>query len=249
MSKLLEGRLAVVTGASRGIGEALARGLAAHGARVVAAGRDREALEATVAAITADGGTGYAETVDVADAKSCHELAKRVAAHGEVSVLVNNAGAIAYATLDDPAVDAAWQTLIDVNLGGTFHMVRAFLDPLKATRGAIVNLSSIAATIYTNNTVAYSASKGGIRSLTVAMARELGPFGVRVNAVAPGPVATQMAPSASDPERLAILEKRVPLRRIGQPEDMVGPVVFLASAMAAYVTGETLTADGGYLTG
>ncbi|HYZ34239.1 MAG TPA: SDR family oxidoreductase [Crenalkalicoccus sp.] len=246
---LLKGRLALVTGAGTGIGAALARGLAAHGAAVVVAGRADTALAGTLEAITAAGGRAWARAVDVARPDSCRELALWVGGEaGEVSILVNNAGVIHYAGMEDLAVEEAWRSTLDVNLSGPFNVVRAFLAPLKATRGAVVNIASIAAFIYTGNTVGYSASKGGLRMLTVALARELGPHGVRVNAVAPGAIATPMSPSAGDPERLAALQRRVPLGRIGQPEDMVGPVVFLASPMAAYVTGTTLVADGGYLT-
>lgn len=247
-ARLLDGRLAVVTGAAGGIGQALARGLASHGARVVLAGRGETALAGLARRIGEEGGEAHAETVDVSQSRSCRDFALRVARHGEVSVLVNNAGVLDYAPIDGDRVEEAWESTIGVNLGGTFHMVRALLDPLIATRGAVVNFSSIAAHLYTNTTVGYTASKGGISSLTVALARELGPKGVRVNAVAPGVVATGMSSSLKDPEKMKVLERRVALGRIGQPEDMVGPVVFLASSMAAYVTGTTLVADGGYTT-
>ncbi|MBN9409891.1 MAG: SDR family oxidoreductase [Burkholderiales bacterium] len=246
---LLAGRLAVVTGAGSGIGAGLARGLAAYGAHVLACGRTLAPLEATVRDIVAAGGRADAVVLDVSDASSCRDAAARVAAgFGDVSLLVNNAGVIEYAAMDDPAVDDAWQRIVDTNLGGPFHMARAFLAPLKASRGCIVNIGSIAGYVYTSNTVGYSASKGGVHMLTVALARELGPHGIRVNAVAPGAIATGMSPSASDGERMARLLRRVPLGRIGQPGDLVGPVAFLASPMSAYVTGATLLADGGYLT-
>ena len=246
---LLRGRIALVTGAGSGIGAGLAQGLAAHGAHVVVAGRTLASLQQTVQAIEAAGGRAHAVALDVSDAASCAAAAAQVAADvGEVSLLVNNAGVIEYAKIEDDAVDAAWQRIIDTNLSGPFNMARAFLAPLKATRGTIVNIGSIAGFVYTANTVGYSASKGGVHMLTVALARELGKDGVRVNAVAPGAIATPMSPSASDPVRLERLLSRVPLGRIGQPADLVGPVVFLASPMSAYVTGTTLVADGGYLT-
>jgi len=249
MTRLLEGQIALVTGGGTGIGAALARGLASHGAAVVVVGPQLALLQETVAAIEAAGGRGWAYTLDVTDRDACKELATRVTEEaGAVSILVNNAGVIRYATLDDPAVDKAWTDVMETNLSGPFNLVRAFLEPLKATKGRVVNLSSIAAFIYTNNTAAYSASKGGVRSLTVALARELGPHGIRVNAIAPGAVNTTMSPSAADQEKLAALLKRVPLGRIAQPEDMVGPVVFLACDMSAYVTGTTMIVDGGYLT-
>lgn len=246
---LLTGRLALVTGAGTGIGAGIAQGLAAHGARVVVAGRTPSSLQGTVQAIEAAGGQAHAVALDVSDPASCRAAAARVASEfGELSLLVNNAGVIEYAAIDDPAVDDAWQRIIGTNLGGPFHVARAFLEPLRATCGTIVNIGSIAGFVYTSNTVGYSASKAGVHMLTAALARELGPHGIRVNAVAPGAIATPMSPSASDAEARARLLRRVPLGRIGQPADLVGPVVFLSSPMSAYVTGATLLADGGYLT-
>jgi NAD(P)-dependent dehydrogenase (short-subunit alcohol dehydrogenase family) len=247
--QLLAQRIALVTGGGGGIGAAIASGLAEHGASVVVVGTTWGKLEHTVERIRSNGGQAWAYALNVADRAACHEVAKVVARDvGPVSVLVNNAGVIRYAKLDDQPVDQAWSDVIETNLTGPFNMVRAFLEPLKVTRGAIVNVGSIAGFIYTNNTVAYTASKGGLHSLTIAMARELGPHGVRVNTVAPGAVNTSMSPSASDATRLARLLQRVPLGRIGEPADIVGPVVFLASPMSAYVTGATLVVDGGYLT-
>jgi NAD(P)-dependent dehydrogenase (short-subunit alcohol dehydrogenase family) len=215
----------------------------------VVVGQTMDKLRQTVDAIQSGGGRAWAYTLDVADSAACQAVADRVAREvGQVSILVNNAGVIRYATLEDQQVGKAWSEVIGTNLTGPFNMVRAFLEPLKATRGTVINLGSIAGFIYTNNTMAYTASKGGLHSLTVAMARELGPHGIRVNAIAPGAVNTSMSPSANDASRLATLLKRVPLGRIGQPDDIAGPVVFLASSMSAYVTGATLVVDGGYLT-
>jgi len=249
VARLLDHRVALVTGGGTGIGAAIARGLAEHGASVVVVGPSLAPLQAVADDICRSGARAWAYVHDITDRPACHALAARVGREaGPVSILVNNAGIIRYAALDDPAVDQAWTDVVQTNLGGAFNMVRAFLEPLKATRGAVINLTSIAAFIYTNNTVAYTASKGGVRSLTVAMARELGAHGVRVNAIAPGVVNTKMSPSAQDPQKLETMLKRVPLGRIGQPEDIVGPVAFLASSMASYITGTTLIVDGGYLT-
>jgi NAD(P)-dependent dehydrogenase (short-subunit alcohol dehydrogenase family) len=247
--QLLRQQIALVTGGGGGIGAAIARGLADHGAAVVVVGTTLNKLQHSVDDIALRGGRAWAYTLDVADGAACQRLARQVGRDvGPVSILVNNAGVIRYATLEDPEVDPAWSEVIGTNLTGPFNMVRAFLEPLKATRGTVINVGSIAGFIYTNNTVAYTASKGGLHALTAAMARELGVHGIRVNAVAPGAVNTSMSPSASDANRLASLLKRVPLGRIGQPDDIAGPVVFLASAMSAYVTGATLVVDGGYLT-
>lgn len=245
---LFKGRRAVVTGAGTGIGAALAVGLAAHGASVVAVGRTEGTLAATVERIRAAGGTAWACVFDVADPKACDEAAARLAADGggDVSMLVNSAGIIRYSNVDAPDVRQAWREVLDINLSGPFNTAMAFLPQLRRTRGGIVNIGSISGYIYTHNTPAYSASKGGVHMLTMALARELGADGIRVNAVAPGAIATAMPPQ--DEASRARLAKRVPLGRRGQPEEMVGPVVFLLSDMASYVTGSTLIADGGYLT-
>jgi len=247
--RLLGQQTALVTGGGAGIGAAIARGLAEQGASVVVVGLTMDKLRQTVDAIESAGGRAWAYALDVADSAACRVVADLVARDvGPVSILVNNAGVIRYATLDEAQVDRAWSEVLETNLTGPFNMVRAFLEPLKATRGTVINVGSIAGFIYTNNTVAYTASKGGLHSLTVAMARELGPDGIRVNAIAPGAVNTSMSPSANDAGRLASLLKRVPLGRIGQPADIAGPVVFLASPMSAYVTGCIIMADGGFRT-
>ena len=249
LPNILAGRIALVTGGGGGIGAGIAAGLAAHGASVVVTGRTESSLREVVHRIEAGGAKAWAYTVDVSDASACADMASRIAAEvGEVSLLVNNAGVIDYASMEDPRIDDVWQRIIDTNLSGPFNMARAFLFQLKATRGSIVNVGSVAGFVSTSNTVGYSASKGGVHMLTVALARELGKDGIRVNTIAPGAINTGMSPSSSDESRRAALLRRVPLARIGEPEDLVGPVVFLASPMSAYVTGATLLVDGGYLT-
>lgn len=246
---LLKGHIALVTGAGTGIGAGIAIGLAQHGAKVVVTGRTLATLQETVNAIESAEGIAYAYQLDIADAEACKVVAKKVESDvGKVSILVNNAGVIHYAGVDHPGIMQAWKESMDINLSGPFNMTMAFLPHLRGNRGSVINLASIAGFIYTSNTPGYSASKGGVLLLTVAMARELGKDGIRVNAIAPGAINTPMSPSASDEERLAVLKRRVPLQRIGQPQDLVGPVVFLASEMSAYVTGTTLVVDGGYLT-
>lgn len=245
----LAGRIALVTGAGSGIGSGIARGLALHGASVVITGRTESSLRETVEHIESAGGAAWAYPVDVTDFAACATVAERIAEEvGDVSILVNNAGVIEYATIDAPEIESVWRRVIDTNLSGPFNMVRALLPQLKATRGAIINIGSIAGLVSTSNTVGYSASKGGLHMLTVALAKELGKDGIRVNTIAPGAINTGMSPSSSDEARRAALIRRVPLARIGEPEDLVGPVVFLASPLAAYITGATLLVDGGYLT-
>lgn len=249
LTTILNGRIAVVTGGGSGIGAGIAKGLAAHGASVVLLGRKLEPMRSTIESIEQAGGKAWAYSADVSIARSCDDVARLIADEvGNVSLLVNNAGVIEYATMDDPNVDAAWHRIIDTNLSGPFNMAKAFLAQLKATAGSIVNIGSIAGVVSTSNTVGYSASKAGVHMLTVALAKELGKDGIRVNTVAPGAINTGMSPSSTDESRRAALLRRVPLARIGEPEDLVGPVVFLASPMSAYVTGATLLVDGGYLT-
>lgn len=249
ISDLLKGRIALVTGAGTGIGAGISVGLAQHGAITIVTGRNMASLQKTVDAVASGGGRAYAYEFDIADPEACLTAANRIESEvGQVSVLVNNAGVIHYADVDHPNVMNAWKDSMDINLSGPFNVTMAFLGQLRATRGSVINIASIAAFIYTSNTVGYSASKGGVRMLSVAMARELGKDGVRVNAIAPGAINTLMSPAASDEKRMTALKRRVPLQRIGQPEDLVGPVVFLASDMSAYVTGTTLVVDGGYLT-
>lgn len=246
---LLKDRIALVTGAGTGIGASIAIGLAQYGAKVIVTGRTLATLQETVNAIESAGGIAYAYLLDISDVQACQVVAARIEGDvGCISVLVNNAGVIHYANVDHPDVMKAWKESMDINLSGPFNMTMAFLPHLRATRGAVINLASIAGFVYTSNTPGYSASKGGVCMLTVAMARELGKDGIRVNAIAPGAINTPMSRSAGDKEWMAALKRRVPMQRIGQPEDLVGPVVFLASDMSAYVTGTTLVADGGYLT-
>jgi NAD(P)-dependent dehydrogenase (short-subunit alcohol dehydrogenase family) len=137
---------------------------------------------------------------------------------------------------------------LDVNVHGTFNVTHALLDSLKATRGCIVNMASIAAYAGQAASLGYSPSKGAIKMLTQSLAQELAPFGVRVNALAPGVIATPMtAATREDPSRLQGFMTRIPMGRVGETEDLVGPIVFLASDMARYVTGITLPVDGGFL--
>jgi NAD(P)-dependent dehydrogenase (short-subunit alcohol dehydrogenase family) len=248
-SRLLEDRCAVVTGGGMGIGAGVARGLAARGCGVVVVGTTLSALETTAGEIRGAGGRAWAYALDVRDHRACREVAERAAADaGPISIVVNNAGVIRYARIDDPAVEAAWDDVVGTNLDGVFNVSRAFLRTLEATRGAIVNVASVAAYIHTGNAAGYSASKGAVVSLTVALARELGPRGIRVNAVAPGAIRTRMADIAGDEKKMAALRRRVPLGRIGEPEDIAGPVAFLASDLAGYITGTTVVVDGGWLT-
>ena len=248
----LAGRLAVVTGAGQGNGRAIAIGLARACARVVVTDVNVDSADETAALIRAEGGKAWSQALDVTDATACKALATRVAAqYGRVDLLVNNAGIIIREGSAHPDATANWRRTIDVNLHGTFNVTQALLDALKAGGGAIVNLSSIAATAGQGGSLGYSPSKAAIDLYTRSLAVELAPFGVRVNALAPGVIATPMTESTrSDPSRLAGFLRRTPMGRVGQPEELVGPVVFLAcDALSGYITGVSLPVDGGFLAG
>ncbi len=248
--RLLEGRLALVTGAGRGNGRAIAIGLAGAGARVVATDLDGDAAIETARLIAADTGVqAWAHVLDVTDPAACAAVAARVAAEaGAIDLLVNNAGIILREGMESEHAAANWRRTLSVNLDGTFNVTHACLHPVKATRGTIVNIPSIAGYAGQAGSLGYSPSKAAIRLFTQSLAAELAPHGVRVNAIAPGVIETAMTdPTLADPVRREGFMRRIPMGRVGKPDDLVGPVVFLSSGMSAYVTGTTLAVDGGFL--
>lgn len=246
MEGLLTGRLALVTGAGSGIGQGIARGMAEAGARVVAVDIDGEAARRTAQSI---GGGAQSYPCDVADRSQCDALADAVRrALGAVSVLVNNAGIIRRGTITDANARADWDATLAVNLNGPYLMTTAFLAQLSETKGAVINIGSIQSFVALPNSAAYTTSKGGVRALTKALAIELSPKGVRVNAIGPGLIATPLnAKARENPAYMKNFEGRIPLGRIGTPDDIAPVAVFLASDMARYITGVTLPVDGGYL--
>lgn len=247
--RLLQGRLAFVTGAGQGNGRAFCLGLAQAGARIVATDMNAATVEETARLVRAAGGEAWSFALDVTSPEACRELAARVAREvGSVDLLVNNAGIIIRETTASPRAAENFRKTLDVNVHGTFNVTHAFLDALKATRGCIVNMASIAAYAGQGASLGYAPSKGAIKLLTQSLAQELAPFGVRVNALAPGVIETPMtAATREDPARLQGFMTRIPMGRVGQTEDLVGPIVFLASDMSRYVTGITLPVDGGFL--
>ena len=249
LKDLLAGKRALVTGAGQGNGRAIALGLAAHGADIVASDIDLAGAERTAAELCASGGNAFAFRLDVTDAAACQALAQTIAREiGDISILINNAGIIIREGLDSPRAAENWRRVLDVNLTGVFNVTHAFLPALRKTRGAIVNLGSIASFVGVGDTLGYAPSKGGVKLLTQALARDLARDGIRVNAIAPGVIETAMTEvTRNDPARLAGFVGRTPLGRVGEPEELVGPVVFLVSEMASYVSGVTLPVDGGFL--
>ncbi|HZR03304.1 MAG TPA: glucose 1-dehydrogenase [Burkholderiales bacterium] len=241
--------VAVVTGAASGIGAAIAVGLARAGARVVLTDIDAVAGTALAERMRSEGADATFHALDVTDAAACARTAAAVAkATGNTTVLVNNAGIMIRGGLDDPLVRAGWNQMMQVNVNGAFNVTLAFLPALRATKGTIINLASVSSFFHLQGTSAgYSASKGAVAQLTKALAVELAVDGIRVNAVAPGFIETGMNAESRrmNPQRANALVEQVPLGRWGTPDDVVGPVLFLASSAAKYVTGVVLPVDGG----
>ena len=247
----LAGRVAVVTGAARGLGASIAERLATAGAVVVMTDVDAAALDAAASVVRDGGGTAHAVTLDVTDLAAIDDtLAAIGARYGAVSILVNNAGVLRNAPLSLVTV-SDWSDVIDTHLRGTLWCTKASLPDLIETSGAVVNVASGAVRGSDRGHSGYAAAKAGVVGLTRTLAVELGVHGVRVNAVAPGVIESDMTRSTAEqlgiewPAYLADVERRVPLRRIGQPVDVANAVCFLASELSSYITGETLFIAGG----
>jgi NAD(P)-dependent dehydrogenase (short-subunit alcohol dehydrogenase family) len=250
---LLHNHIAVVTGSGSGIGRAIAIGYAREGAQVVLLDLNEKSAAEAVREIRDSGGSAMSFALDVSEREDCIAVAKQVADKaGQVSILVNNAGINrrnAF-TANTDAVIKDWQDIMAVNLNGTFNVTHAFLGPLRASKGRIVNIGSIQSFVHvrTPNSPAYTASKHGVLGFTRALAAELGKDGVRVNAIGPGLIETPLNAQvrANSPDLVKIFLDHTPLGRAGKPEDIVGPAIFLASDLSSYVTGSIVMADGGY---
>jgi NAD(P)-dependent dehydrogenase (short-subunit alcohol dehydrogenase family) len=245
----LHQRTVLVTGGARGIGRAIASAAAAAGARVIVVDIDRVGAEETARSIAHTGASALAFTCDIASDMARGALLRAVASSpfGWPDILVNNAGVQIVATalaLDDEA----WQHTLAVNLEAPFRLTQSLAREWisRAAAGAVVNIASIAGYVHFPLHAAYSTSKAGLRALTGALALELAPHRIRVNAVAPGHVNTAMSLVARDAEALAERLREIPLARLATPEDIASVVVYLASSRAAYITGQTVTVDGGY---
>jgi NAD(P)-dependent dehydrogenase (short-subunit alcohol dehydrogenase family) len=251
MKDVLTGRLALVTGAGRGNGAAIARGLAAVGARVIVTDVDLDAARAIADSIVKAGGDARGHALDVTDAEGCRKLAQDISLLiGPIGILVNNAGIFLRSNLVAPDGHERWERTMEVNVQGPFNVTMAFIEQLKHTKGCIVNIASTNSFVAPAGNGAYPVSKGALAQFTRALATELAADGVRVNALAPGIIATAMTEvTRADPARLASFLAHVPMRRVGEPEELAGPVVFLCSDAASYITGAILPVDGGYLAG
>jgi NAD(P)-dependent dehydrogenase (short-subunit alcohol dehydrogenase family) len=255
MPGLLQNHIAVITGAGSGIGRAIALGYAREGATVATLDINGEPAAETAKSIRDAGGKAQAFTLDVTDRAACRAVAAEVAKQlGQVSILVNNAGITRRNpfTADADTVATDWQAVIATNLDGVFNVTQAFTAPLRASKGRIVNIGSIQSLMHvrTPSSAAYTASKHGVLGFTRALAAELGKDGVRVNAIGPGFIETPFNAKmrAENPERVKIFVEHTPLGRPGTPDDIVGPAIFLASDLSAFVTGSIILADGGYRT-
>ena len=240
-----EGRVALVTGASRGIGEAIARRLASEGAQVVAAARSREALGRVVEEIRAAGGAATAAALDLSDPASIEAAVKEVlTSHGEISVLVNNAG-VTEDNLILRMSRESWDRVLGTNLTGVFLLTQAVVKGMVRKRyGRIVNVTSVVGLMGNAGQANYAASKAGLVGLTKSVARELASRNITCNAVAPGFIATAMTDKMTE-EAKAKLSGEIPLARLGTPEDVAAAVAFLASEEASYITGTVVNVSGG----
>jgi NAD(P)-dependent dehydrogenase (short-subunit alcohol dehydrogenase family) len=245
MSGRLDGKVAIVTGSANGIGRAIAQRFGKEGAKVVVSDIDAAGAEAVAASINEAGGTAIAISTDVSKKASIDELYdKTLAQFGTVDIVVNSAGLTDTERHFLEGDEAWWDKIHDVNLKGTFLSgLRAANHMARHGGGVIINVSSGGATRAHRGNAAYDATKGGVEALTRAMAVDLAPYGVRVNAVIPGSIDAR----GMDPAQKAERGKAIPMGRMGEPEDMTGAAVFLASDDAAYVTGQMVAVDGGIL--
>jgi NAD(P)-dependent dehydrogenase (short-subunit alcohol dehydrogenase family) len=246
----LKGKTGLVTGAGSGIGKALATGLAEAGAKVALAGRTLKKIELAANELSASGLEAIPVQVDMAEADSIFQLVDTLLGRlGRIDFLFNNAGMIHRAPLEEFPIEE-WEEMVKTNLTGPFLLSQAVARHMieKEIKGSIVNTSSLIAVFGGVNVSAYAATKGGLTQLTKSMCNDLAKYGIRVNAIGPGWVKTELTQALqNDPERFQSITDRIPLGRWAAPEDLAGLAVFLASDASAYITGQVIFIDGGYL--
>ncbi|MBL8921620.1 MAG: glucose 1-dehydrogenase [Myxococcaceae bacterium] len=249
----LADQVALITGASRGIGEAIARAFAKAGAKVVLAARKPDALEAVAASIVKDGGQALAIAAHTGKPEDVKRLvAEAVATFGRVDVLVNNAATNPYFGPMLDIEDSAFDKTFEVNVKGYFWLTREVAQHLqqRSAKGSIINVASVAGLGAAPMQGVYGMTKAAVISMTKTFAAELGASGIRVNAIAPGLVETKFAQAlTSNEDILKLVTNRTPLGRHAQPEEIAGAALYLASAAAGFVTGQTLVVDGGFTLG
>jgi|MGYP001299567963 3-oxoacyl-[acyl-carrier protein] reductase len=241
----LSNKIAIVTGASRGIGSAIAHNLSKAGAKVVLISRSIDALKSVESEIKSNGGEAISITADVSNLESfTNAINQVVETWGTVDILINNAGI----TKDNIILrlkEEDWDAVIDINLKGCFNGIKAVTRPmLKSRSGRIINITSVIGLIGNSGQSNYAASKAGILGLTKSIAKELGSRNITVNAIAPGYIQTEMTDNLDQTSKDNLM-KSIPLQRLGKPEEIASLVCFLASEEAAYITGQTLNVDGG----
>ena len=246
----LSGKCGVVTGAGSGIGKGMAKGLAEAGAKVALAGRNKNKLQAAKDEMVGEGLDVIALPVDMNDPQSIAKLSEMAIKElGQIDFLFNNAGVIHRSPPEEfPLVQ--WEEMVRVNLTGPFLLSQAVARHMieEKIQGSIVNTSSLIAVFGGMNVPAYAATKGGITQLTKSMCNDLGKYGIRVNAIGPGWVKTEMtAALQNNPDRYGAITSRIPLSRWAEPSDLAGLAVFLASEASAYISGQVIFIDGGYL--
>jgi len=245
--KLLEGKTAIVTGGALGIGRAISLTFAEHGCDVAVCDIDVEAAKKTAAELRAIGRKAEAYAVDVADAQAVAEVTDKIVdTFSRVDILVNNAG-ITRDGLIVRMTEADWEAVLAVNLKGCFNCIKAVTGPMMRQRaGAIISIASIVGMMGNAGQANYSASKAGVIGLTKSVAKELASRHITANAVAPGFIKTRMTDALTEAQRDKMLEQ-IPLKRFGSPEDVARAVLFLASPLAHYITGQVIVVDGGMM--
>lgn len=244
----LKGRVAIITGGARGIGKAIALALVRQGAKVAIVDFDKEGARALKDRIEKEQGQAIAIPCDVSKSSEVKAMVDQVKkAFGRIDILVNNAGIIRRGTIET-VTEEDWDRVIEVNLKGTFNCSKAVFETMKQQRyGKIINVSSIAGKMGDiTSAPGYGPSKAGIDALTKTLARQLAPYGINVNAVAPHAIETEMSAQWSEERRKEIIAS-IPLGRLGKPEDVAEAVLFLASESASFITGEILDVNGGAL--
>jgi 3-oxoacyl-[acyl-carrier protein] reductase len=244
-TKFLSDKVALVTGASRGLGQAIALALAAEGATIAAVARSEDALKSTLEAIRAAGGTAEPFALDVSDTAACEATVEKITAKfSKIDVLVNNAGVTRDGLLMRMSAEQ-WDTVLDTNLKGAFNLTKLVGRLMIRERaGRIINISSVIGLMGNAGQANYAASKAGLIGFTKSVAREFASRGITCNAVCPGFIETDMTKDLSEDLKKKLLTS-IPLQRLGQPDDVAGVVAFLCSPAANYITGQTLTVDGG----